>query len=41
MRYLKNEKSMTTNGRMRSLREVFKQGETIKALITDLDPKEA
>ncbi len=30
--------SMVTNGSMRSLREVFQSGETIKALITDLDP---
>jgi small subunit ribosomal protein S1 len=30
--------SMVTNGSMRSLREVFQPGETIKALITDLDP---
>ena len=30
--------SMVTNGSMRSLREVFQTGETIKALITDLDP---
>ncbi|ABX08464.1 S1 RNA-binding domain-containing protein [Prochlorococcus marinus] len=31
--------SMITNGSIRSLREVFSQGESIKALITDLDPK--
>ncbi len=30
--------SMVTNGSMRSLREVFQTGESIKALITDLDP---
>ena len=30
---------MITNGSIRSLREVFSQGESIKALITDLDPK--
>jgi len=30
--------SMVTNGSMRSLREVFQVGESIKALITDLDP---
>ena len=30
--------SMVTNGTMRSLREVFQTGESIKALITDLDP---
>jgi len=30
--------SMVTNGSMRSLREVFQNGESIKALITDLDP---
>ena len=30
--------SMVTNGSMRSLREVFQIGESIKALITDLDP---
>ena len=30
--------SMITNGSMRSLREVFQTGESIKALITDLDP---
>ncbi|WP_269612460.1 S1 RNA-binding domain-containing protein [Prochlorococcus marinus] len=30
--------SMVTNGSMRSLREVFQAGESIKALITDLDP---
>ena len=30
--------SMVTNGTMRSLREVFQSGESIKALITDLDP---
>ena len=30
--------SMVTNGSMRSLREVFQPGESIKALITDLDP---
>jgi len=29
---------MVTNGSMRSLREVFQTGESIKALITDLDP---
>ena len=29
---------MVTNGSMRSLREVFQPGESIKALITDLDP---
>ena len=30
--------SMTTNGSIRSLREIFHQGEAIKAIITDLDP---
>tara|TARA_B100000700_G_scaffold57877_1_gene62812 strand:- start:4724 stop:6031 length:1308 start_codon:yes stop_codon:yes gene_type:complete len=30
--------SMVTNGSMRSLREVFQTGDSIKALITDLDP---
>ncbi len=30
--------SMVTNGSIRSLREVFNQGESIKALITELDP---
>ncbi len=30
--------SMVTNGSMRSLREVFQTGESIKALITDLEP---
>ena len=30
--------SMITGGSMRSLREVFDQGDTIKALITELDP---
>ena len=30
--------SMVTNGSMRSLGEVFQTGESIKALITDLDP---
>ncbi len=30
--------SMITNGSIRSLREIFKTGESIKALITDLDP---
>ncbi len=30
--------SVVTNGSMRSLREVFQTGESIKALITDLDP---
>ena len=30
--------SMVTNGSMRTLREVFQTGESIKALITDLDP---
>jgi len=30
--------SMVTNGSMRSLREVFQPGDSIKALITDLDP---
>ncbi len=30
--------SMVTNGSLRSLREVFQTGESIKALITDLDP---
>ena len=30
--------SMVTNGSMRSLKEVFQPGESIKALITDLDP---
>jgi len=30
--------SMVTNGSLRSLREVFQAGESIKALITDLDP---
>ena len=30
--------SMVTNGSIRSLREVFQTGESIKALITDLDP---
>ncbi len=30
--------SMVTNGSMRSLREVFQIGESIKALVTDLDP---
>ena len=28
-----------TNGSIRSLREIFKQGDQIKALITDLDPR--
>tara|TARA_Y100001968_G_scaffold161214_1_gene147453 strand:+ start:1792 stop:3057 length:1266 start_codon:yes stop_codon:yes gene_type:complete len=31
--------SMITNGSIRSLREIFKTGEEIKALITELDPK--
>ncbi len=31
--------SMITNGSLRSLREVFKQGEDVKALITELDPR--
>ncbi len=30
--------SMITNGSLRSLREVFDQGDIVKALITDLDP---
>ena len=30
--------SMITNGSLRSLREVFDQGDEVKALITDLDP---
>ncbi len=30
--------SMVTNGSMRSLREVFQEGENLKAVITDLDP---
>ncbi len=30
--------SMITNGSLRSLREVFNQGDNVKALITDLDP---
>ncbi len=30
--------SMITNGSLRSLREVFNQGDKVKALITDLDP---
>ncbi|WP_413677503.1 S1 RNA-binding domain-containing protein [Prochlorococcus sp. MIT 0916] len=30
--------SMVTNGSIRSLREIFQIGESIKALITDLDP---
>jgi len=30
--------SMVTNGSIRTLREVFQTGESIKALITDLDP---
>lgn len=30
--------SMITGGSMRSLREVFDQGDTVKALITELDP---
>ncbi len=30
--------SMITNGSLRSLREVFDQGDQVKALITDLDP---
>ncbi len=30
--------SMITNGSLRSLQEVFKQGDDIKALITELDP---
>ena len=30
--------SMVTGGSMRSLREVFDQGDTVKALITELDP---
>ncbi len=30
--------SMITNGSLRSLREVFDQGDTVKALITELDP---
>ncbi len=33
--------SMVTNGTFRSLREVFNQGERIKALITELDPSRA
>ena len=31
--------SMITNGQIRSLREIFNQGEIIKALITDIDPR--
>ena len=31
--------SVVTNGSIRSLAEVFRKGETIKALITDLDPR--
>ena len=31
--------SMVTNGQIRSLREIFKQGDVIKALITDIDPR--
>tara|TARA_Y100001968_G_scaffold221178_1_gene204097 strand:- start:692 stop:1975 length:1284 start_codon:yes stop_codon:yes gene_type:complete len=31
--------SVITNGSFRSLREIFRQGDSIKALITDLDPK--
>ncbi len=31
--------SMITNGTIRSLREVFQQGETIKAIITELDAR--
>ena len=31
--------SMVTNGSIRSLREIFEQGESIKALITELDAK--
>ncbi len=30
--------SMITNGSIRSLREIFKPGDSVKALITDLDP---
>ena len=30
--------SMITNGSLRSLREVFNQGDRVKALITELDP---
>ena len=30
--------SMITGGSMRSLREVFDQGDVVKALITELDP---
>ena len=29
---------MITNGTMRSLREIFDQGDQVKALITELDP---
>ena len=29
---------MITNGSMRSIREVFDQGDRVKALITELDP---
>tara|TARA_Y100001968_G_scaffold285252_1_gene285111 strand:+ start:2964 stop:4259 length:1296 start_codon:yes stop_codon:yes gene_type:complete len=31
--------SVITNGSFRSLREIFRQGDSIKAMITDLDPK--
>ena len=31
--------SMITNGSLRSLREVFNQGDSVKALITELDPQ--
>merc|ERR1712072_1451321 len=30
--------SMITNGSIRSLREIFKTGDSVKAMITDLDP---
>ena len=30
--------SMVTNGSIRSLREVFNEGEQVKALVTELDP---
>ena len=33
--------SSVTNGSLRSLSEVFKKGDNIKALITDLDPRRA
>ena len=30
--------SMITNGSMRSIREIFDQGDRVKAMITELDP---